>query len=96
MSRWLRHLGWALAVTLACSAGGGVTAPPPPPPLTPTLNVNLRTDRSTVFLGRRFPLSRLVSSVTDCLAQPVTDATLSATTSLGWTVSHNTLIAPRF
>src|SRR6266496_3897418 len=96
MSRWLRHLGWALAVPLACSAGGGVTAPPPPPPPPPTLNVNLRTDRSTVFLGRRLPLSVLVASVTDGQAQPVTDATLSATTSLGWTLSHDTLIAPLF
>ncbi len=96
MSRWLRHLGWALAVPLACSAGGGVTAPPPPPPPPPTLNVNLRTDRSTVFLGRRLPLSVLVASVTDGQAQPVTDATLSATTSLSWTLSHDTLIAPLF
>src|ERR1051325_8861963 len=73
-----------LGTVCLAACGGGTSSGP-----------QLRVmDAGTVFTGQVIPSDQLVSLVIDSTGTAISNATISLSASPGWTVHHDTLIAP--
>ena len=78
------------AVLLLAGCGGGTSAPGPPN----IVDMILVTSDATVFTGQTIPSDQIVVEVLDTAGAVVPDATITLQAPAGWTVHHDTLIAP--
>lgn len=87
---------WVVAWVLSFVACGGTSSVQPPPPPAPGIaRVELVSDKGTIFQGHAVPGQAFVARVMDSAGNIVTDATLTAVASPGWTVRGDTVIAPQ-
>ena len=85
-----RHIIAAVVPVLLGACGGSSSGPGQPG----VAEVILVTNDVTVFTGQVVPSGQIVSVVLDSTGTPITDATVSLQAPPGWTVHHDTLIAP--
>ena len=86
----MRH-SVALGLFFLAACGGGTSSGPQLPGVD---HILLVMDAGTVFTGQVIPSDQLVSLVIDSTGTAISNATISLHASPGWTVRHDTLIAP--
>ncbi|HEY6157717.1 MAG TPA: hypothetical protein VIV88_09690 [Gemmatimonadales bacterium] len=80
-----------LGTVCLAACGGGTSSGPQLPGVD---HILLVMDAGTVFTGQVIPSDQLVSLVIDSTGTAISNATISLSASPGWTVHHDTLIAP--